>query len=102
SSSRRPGCGTTIAIRTEGAEGGADRLGPTGERGLALTVAVLFAASAAATVAWARSMSGGMPMPGGWTMSMVWMRMPGQGWTGAAATFLGMWLLMMVAMMLPA
>ena len=41
-------------------------------------------------------------MPGGWTMSMTWMRMPGQTWPGAAASFLGMWLVMMVAMMLPA
>ena len=40
-------------------------------------------------------------MPGGWTMSMAWMRMPGQSWTGAAATFLGMWVVMMAAMMLP-
>ena len=40
-------------------------------------------------------------MPGGWTMSMAWMRMPGQTWPGAAATFLGMWIVMMVAMMLP-
>jgi predicted metal-binding membrane protein/pimeloyl-ACP methyl ester carboxylesterase len=30
------------------------------------------------------------------------MRMPGQSWLGAAATFLGMWVVMMVAMMLPA
>ena len=44
---------------------------------------------------------GGMPMPGGWTMSMVWMRMPGQTWPGAAASFLGMWAVMMTAMMLP-
>jgi predicted metal-binding membrane protein len=43
----------------------------------------------------------GMPMPGGWTMSMTWMRMPGQTWPGAAASFLGMWVVMMVAMMLP-
>jgi predicted metal-binding membrane protein len=43
----------------------------------------------------------GMPMPGGWTMSMAWMRMPGQSWRGAAASFLGMWIVMMVAMMLP-
>jgi predicted metal-binding membrane protein len=42
-----------------------------------------------------------MPMPGGWTMSMAWMRMPGQTWPGAAASFLGMWVVMMVAMMLP-
>jgi predicted metal-binding membrane protein len=40
-------------------------------------------------------------MPGGWTMPMTWMRMPGQTWPGAAASFLGMWVVMMVAMMLP-
>jgi predicted metal-binding membrane protein len=65
--------------------------------------ALLFAASAAVTIMWCSSMSamGGMPMPGGWTMSMAWMRMPGQTWPGAAASFLGMWVVMMVAMMLP-
>jgi len=65
--------------------------------------ALLFAASAAVTIVWCTSMSamGEMPMPGGWTMSMVWMRMPGQTWPGAAASFLGMWVVMMVAMMLP-
>jgi len=65
--------------------------------------ALLFGAGAAATIAWCASMSamGGMPMPGGWTMSMAWMRMPGQTWAGAAASFLGMWVVMMVAMMLP-
>ena len=40
-------------------------------------------------------------MPGGWTMSMAWMRMQGQTWLGAAISFLGMWVVMMVAMMLP-
>jgi predicted metal-binding membrane protein len=62
-----------------------------------------WAASAAATIVWCASMSamGGMPMPGGWTMSMAWMLMPGQTWPGAAASFLGMWVVMMVAMMLP-
>ena len=40
-------------------------------------------------------------MPGGWTMSMAWMRMPGQTWPVAAASFLAMWIVMMVAMMLP-
>ena len=40
-------------------------------------------------------------MPGGWTMSMMWMRMPGQTWPGAAAAFLAMWVVMMAAMMLP-
>jgi predicted metal-binding membrane protein len=65
--------------------------------------ALLFAASAAVTIVWCGSMSamGEMPMPGGWTMSMAWMRMPGQTWPGAAASFLGMWVVMMVAMMLP-
>lgn len=43
----------------------------------------------------------GMPMHGGWQLSMVWMRMPGQTWSGAAASFLGMWVVMMVPMMLP-
>ena len=42
-----------------------------------------------------------MAMPGGWTMSMMWMRMPDQSWFGAAASFLGMWVVMMTAMMLP-
>ena len=64
---------------------------------------LLFAASAAVTIVSCASMSaiGEMPMPGGWTMSMAWMRMPGQTWPGAAASFLGMWIVMMVAMMLP-
>jgi predicted metal-binding membrane protein len=65
--------------------------------------ALLFAVSAAVTIVWCASMSamGEMTMPGGWTMSMAWMRMPGQTWAGAAASFLGMWIVMMVAMMLP-
>jgi predicted metal-binding membrane protein len=40
-------------------------------------------------------------MPGGSTMSTTWMPMPGQTWPGAAASFLAMWVVMMVAMMLP-
>jgi len=73
------------------------------ERGLLGVSALLFAASAAITIVWCASMStmGEMPMPGGWTMSMAWMRMPGQTWPGAAASFVGMWVVMMVAMMLP-
>jgi predicted metal-binding membrane protein len=63
--------------------------------------ALLFATSAAVTVFWGASMStmDGMPMPGGWTMSMTWM--PGQDWSGAALSFLGMWVVMMIAMMMP-
>src|SRR5215469_10319373 len=65
--------------------------------------ALVFAASAVVTIVWCASMSAmnGMPMPGGWTMSMAWMRMPGQTWLGAAASFIAMWAVMMVAMMLP-
>ena len=64
---------------------------------------VLFAISAAVTIVWGMSMSamGGMPMPGGWTMSMAWMRMPGQSFAIMAMSFLGMWVVMMMAMMLP-
>jgi predicted metal-binding membrane protein len=63
---------------------------------------LLFVASGALTIVWSSSMSAmGMPMTGGWTMSMAWMRMPGQTWPGAAASFVGMWVVMMVAMMLP-
>jgi len=47
------------------------------------------------------SAMGEMPMPGGWTMSMAWIPMPGQTWPATAASFLGMWVVMMVAMMLP-
>jgi predicted metal-binding membrane protein len=65
--------------------------------------ALLFIASATLTIEWCASMSamGEMVMSGGSTMSMMWMRMPGQTWSGAAASFLGMWVVMMVAMMLP-
>jgi predicted metal-binding membrane protein len=65
--------------------------------------ALFFAASAAVTIVWCSSMSamGGMPMPGSWTMSMAWMRMPEQTWLDATASFLGMWVVMMVAMMMP-
>jgi len=65
--------------------------------------ALLFALGTAATILSGRSMAamGGMRMAGGWTMAMTWMRMPGQTWLGAAASFLGMWSVMMVPMMLP-
>jgi predicted metal-binding membrane protein len=78
-----------------------------GEHAFSAVSALLFFVSAAVTIVWCRSMSTSssmpaeMPMPGGWTMSMAWMRMPDQTWAGAAASFLGMWIVMMVAMMLP-
>jgi len=67
------------------------------------TSAVLFVGSTGLTLTLCSSMTamGKMPMPGGWTMSMTWMRMPGQTWAGAGISFLGMWLVMMIAMMLP-
>jgi len=75
----------------------------TSYRVFAVGCVAMFAISAALTIVWCTSMRGmcGMPMPGGWTMSMAWMRMPGQTWLVAGATFIGMWAAMMVAMMLP-
>jgi predicted metal-binding membrane protein len=61
----------------------------------------LFLLCAAYTLYAARGMSGGMIMPGGWTMPMMWMTMPGQSLAGLALDFLVMWQAMMIAMMLP-
>ncbi len=73
------------------------------ERVFLAVLALLFVASASVTIVWGASMSamGEMPMHGGWAMSMAWMRRCGQTWPGAATSFLGMWTVMMVAMMLP-
>jgi len=69
----------------------------------AVVVAAILVTAAcwAATVYGGRLMAGTMPMPGGWSMSMAWMAMPGQSALGAAAMFLAMWEVMMIAMMLP-
>lgn len=72
-----------------------------GERAFFGTSFLLFVASAAGTIYWCGSMPRGMAMPGGWTMSMVWTKMPGQSWPGTIASFMAMWTIMMVAMMLP-
>ena len=64
-------------------------------------ITTVFAAALALTIYYCLTMSGGMDMPGGWTMSMMWMPMPGQTWLGATVMFMLMWLAMMVAMMLP-
>ncbi|PPK46852.1 putative metal-binding integral membrane protein DUF2182 [Trinickia symbiotica] len=47
------------------------------QRALFGTSALLFVIGAAITVVWSASMSSmdGMPMAGGWSMSMTWMRM---------------------------
>ena len=65
--------------------------------------AIVFVASVAMTIASCASMfaMGGMAMPGGWALSMMWMRMPGQTWPAAAGSFVAMWVVMMMAMMLP-
>ena len=67
------------------------------------TSVLVFAAGAAVTISRCTSMAamGVVPMPGGWTPSMAWSRMCGQSWAGAAASFLGMWVAMTTAMMLP-
>src|ERR1700680_4499886 len=102
---------TTRAERSRGCRGATARLeisrrmssDRASQQAFLGVTALLFAASAAVTIVWCASMSamGEMPMPGGWTMSMAWMRMPGQTWPSAATSFLGMWVVMMVAMMLP-
>lgn len=73
------------------------------ERAFIGVSALLFAASALVTIVGCASMSamGEMSMPGGWTMSAAWMRMPGQTWLAVASSFVGIWVVMMVAMMLP-
>jgi len=93
-------CGGAVMTNTAMPKSGMARLSRRAFFGVS---ALLFLASAAVTIRWCRSMSGmgEMPMPGGWTMSMAWMRMAGQSWPAAAASFLGMWAVMMVAMMLP-
>lgn len=75
----------------------------TPRRAFFAVLTLLFAISAVVTIARCASMSAmaGMPMPGGGTMSVAWMRMIGQTWFDATASFLGMWVVMMAAMMLP-
>ncbi len=75
----------------------------TSHRAFVAVSALLFSTSAALTIVWCGPIPAmrGMPMPGGWTMSMMWMRMPGQTWIEATASFLAMWVVMMAAMMLP-
>ncbi|WP_318270997.1 DUF2182 domain-containing protein [Paraburkholderia hospita] len=65
--------------------------------------ALVFVASVALTVIGCMSMSSmsELPMQGGWSLSMTWAPMCGQKWPRVAATFVGMWIVMMVAMMLP-
>lgn len=65
--------------------------------------ALLFLASASATILIGRAMAemGEVPMAGGWSMSTAWTPLCGGSWPAAAGAFLGMWAIMMTAMMLP-
>lgn len=64
---------------------------------------LLFVASTTATVAISLAMAemGEVPMAGGWSMSTAWTPLCGGSWPAAAGAFLGMWAVMMTAMMLP-
>src|SRR5262249_24586832 len=101
----RRASGGAVTTNMAGAENGRAEHHPMGsERAFLATAALLFTLSAAVTLVWPVAMSGmgNMAMPGGWTMSMTWMRMGGDTWLEAAASFLVMWIVMMAAMMLPA
>ena len=65
--------------------------------------ALVFLASVLAMYAMHASMSSmsNLPMPGGWMLSPTWTPMCGRTWLRAAASFVGMWIAMMTAMMLP-
>lgn len=64
---------------------------------------MLFTAAAVATALSCAAMEtmGAVPMAGGWLLSGIWLPLCGQSWLETTACFLGMWCVMMVAMMLP-
>lgn len=94
---------------THAAVGGAERdalrcthPGRAGPAAFVSAVALLFGASAAATVFGCAAMaSQAQPMPGGWMLQAMDMPMCGQGALGGLLAFAAMWLAMTVAMMLP-
>jgi predicted metal-binding membrane protein len=77
---------------------------PVSQRLFFGAVSLLFAVCAALTILSCASLPalGVLQLCSGATMSAAWMRMPGQSWFGAASSFVVMWDVMMVAMMLPA
>lgn len=97
-----PGARQPISARANAAAAGLRAI-PRTERRFVGTAALVFAAAVLLSARWCAPMAAmpGMSMPGGWTMSMTWMHMPGQSWLAASAGFLLMWSVMMVAMMLP-
>jgi predicted metal-binding membrane protein len=92
----RAACASGQRLATRRAAGSSERV-------FVGVCALLFVASVAATVAHSASMSamGTLPMPGGSSMSTLWMPTCGRTWARAAASFIGMWIVMMAAMMLP-
>src|SRR5262245_18621406 len=98
----RPECGGVAMMNMTSAEAGLMAPPRASERGFLGVSALLFAVSAAVTIVWCTSMPavGGLAMPGH-SMGSAWMRMPGQTWADAASSFIGKWVVMMVAMMLP-
>jgi predicted metal-binding membrane protein len=74
---------------------------PTTARPATIVFAAIFTIGLAITVYCCRAMGHGLPMPGGWTMSMMWLQMPGQSRLAASAQFLIMWLGMVSVMNLP-
>jgi predicted metal-binding membrane protein len=74
---------------------------PSRPWGVYVTATAIFVATAGYTIYSCRQMTGGMEMPGGWVMSMMWMPMSGQSNFAAAGMFIAMWTAMMIAMMLP-
>jgi predicted metal-binding membrane protein len=80
-----------------------DRAPRESRHAFAAVCTLIFSASAALTISWSARMQemGEIRMPGGWTLSAMWMRMPGQGRSDVALSFIGMWAAMMIAMMLP-
>lgn len=64
---------------------------------------LLFTAATTLTILSCAAMAtmGAVPMAGGWLLSGIWLPLCGQSWLETAACFVGMWFVMMVAMMLP-
>ena len=67
------------------------------------TAGLLFAAATTVTILSGATMEtmGAVPMAGGWLLSGIWLPLCGQSWLETATCFMGMWIEMMVAMMLP-
>jgi predicted metal-binding membrane protein len=78
-------------------------LEPARQWGLFATCAAIFIGASAATV-WlcdTPACCSTIPMPGGWSLSTLWTPASGQSWLAAGGSFVGMWIVMMMAMMLP-